>query len=291
MKKYILDTDMGCDCDDIGALAIMLNSVKKGEAELLCVTHAINNIHGLRFMENMIKRYELDIPVYKCAVPGFMEEGHKNVYDFYVKPMTDNNTNTDYKDSLKAMRKLLAENESVTIITIGSFVNMEALLKSEPDDISDKNGIELMKEKVEAVYSMAGNFANPNHGEFNVVCCLDGARYFAENCPVPIVYSGFEVGEKILTGAHLESFSDDSYIKKGYFEYSKRTVYTRPSWDPTTVYQALYPENKLFRLSDGVSVLFDEKGLTKAADGGKDRYMILAVSHEEAAKELNKFIY
>ena len=291
MKKYILDTDMGCDCDDIGALAIMLNAVKKGEAELLCVTHAINNIHGLRFMENMIKQYELDVPVYKCAVPGFMEEGHKNVYDFYVKPLTDDNTNTDYKDSLKEMRKLLAENDKVTIITIGSFVNMEALLKSEPDEISDKNGVELVAEKVEAVYSMAGNFVNENHGEFNVVCCLDGARYFADNCPVPVIYSGFEVGEKILTGAHLESFPDDSYIKKGYFEYSKRTAYTRPSWDPTTVYQALYPENKLFKLSDNITVKFDDKGITRFTEGGKDKRMILDVSTEEAAEELNKFIY
>ncbi|MBQ8759038.1 MAG: nucleoside hydrolase, partial [Clostridia bacterium] len=236
MRKYILDTDMGCDCDDIGALSIMLNAVNKGEAELLCVTHAINNIHGLRFIENMINGAGLDIPVYKCAVPGFMEEGHKNVYDFYVKPFTGDNTNTDYKDSLKAMRKLLAENDKVTVITIGSFVNVEALLKSELDEISDKNGIELVAEKVEAVYSMAGNFVNENHGEFNVVCCLDGARYFAEHCPVPVIYSGFEVGEKILTGGHLESFPDDSLIKKGYFEYSKKTVYTRPSWDPTTVY-------------------------------------------------------
>ena len=37
-KKIILDTDMGVDCDDAAALAILLNKQSIGEIEILCVT-------------------------------------------------------------------------------------------------------------------------------------------------------------------------------------------------------------------------------------------------------------
>ena len=43
MEKIILDTDMGCDCDDVGALALVCGAHKRGEAALLGVTHAIDN--------------------------------------------------------------------------------------------------------------------------------------------------------------------------------------------------------------------------------------------------------
>ena len=35
MRKYIFDTDLGSDCDDCGALAILCDAVKKGNADLL----------------------------------------------------------------------------------------------------------------------------------------------------------------------------------------------------------------------------------------------------------------
>lgn len=38
MKKIIIDTDIGWDCDDAGALALIHSLCNKGEAELLAVT-------------------------------------------------------------------------------------------------------------------------------------------------------------------------------------------------------------------------------------------------------------
>ena len=37
-KKIIFDTDIGWDCDDAGALALIHSLCNKGEAELLAVT-------------------------------------------------------------------------------------------------------------------------------------------------------------------------------------------------------------------------------------------------------------
>ncbi|NRF95128.1 hypothetical protein HQN89_30025 [Paenibacillus frigoriresistens] len=45
-RRVILDTDMGPDCDDAGALAILHALVDRGEAELLAVTHCTSNPWG-----------------------------------------------------------------------------------------------------------------------------------------------------------------------------------------------------------------------------------------------------
>lgn len=37
--KILFDTDIGCDCDDAGALALLHRLCDRGEAELLAVTH------------------------------------------------------------------------------------------------------------------------------------------------------------------------------------------------------------------------------------------------------------
>ena len=42
-ETIIFDTDIGCDCDDAGALALLHRLCDKGEARLLAVTHCQNS--------------------------------------------------------------------------------------------------------------------------------------------------------------------------------------------------------------------------------------------------------
>ena len=38
-EKIILDTDLGTDCDDAGAIAMLINMASEGKAEILGMTH------------------------------------------------------------------------------------------------------------------------------------------------------------------------------------------------------------------------------------------------------------
>ena len=68
-------------------------------------------------------------------------------------------------------------------------------------------------------------------------------------------------------------------------------AYLRPSWDPATVYTAIYQdENELFDYSDPVTVTFDEKGHTCVVPGGKDLFLTLEESPDTAAEVLNKLM-
>lgn len=291
MEKIILDTDMGCDCDDVGALALVCGAHKRGEAALLGVTHAIDNPYGLRFIEKMLAHYGVDVPVGICTKKGFLNDERFNTF---VKPLAEDLPKKAHPDSVKLMREILSNNRGVTLVTIGSFVNVAALLASAPDEISPLDGKTLVAQSVANVYSMAGHFTRPDYAEFNVVCDIPAARSFASLCPVPVVYCGFEVGEKIFTGAHLRDSAENPLLRDAYGLYTGHecgNAYLRPSWDPATVYTAIYQdENELFDYSDPVTVTFDEKGKTRVVPDGKDLFLTLEKSPDTAAEVLNKLM-
>ena len=292
MEKILIDTDMGCDCDDVGALAILCGAHNRKEAMLLGVTHAIDNPYGVRFIKKMLAYYGIDVPVGTCVKKGFINEER---FDVFVKPLAADMPAKENPDSVKLMRKILSENRGVTLVTIGSYVNIAAFLQSEPDEISPLDGKMLMAQSVSAVYSMGGHFTRPEYVEYNIKCDVHGAQTFAALCPVPVVYCGFEVGEKILTGAHLKDAAENPLLQKAYGYYISRECgvdsYLRPSWDPATVYAAIYQdENALFDYSDPVTVTFDEAGRTHFSEGGKDMYLTLETSEQTAAETLNKLM-
>ena len=291
MEKIILDTDMGCDCDDVGALALACGAHKRGEAELLGVTHAIDNPYGLRFIEKMLAHYNVDVPLGKCSKKDFLNEERFNTF---IKPLADGLPEKEHPDSVKRMREILSKNRGVTLVTIGSFVNVAALLASGADEISSLDGKTLVAQSVTNVYSMAGHFTRPDYAEFNIVCDIPAARSFVSLCPVPVVYCGFEVGEKIFTGAHLRECTENPLLHDAYGLYTGRecgNAYLRPSWDPATVYTAIYQdENELFDYSDPVTVTFDEKGKTRVVPDGKDLFLTLEKSPDTAAEVLNKLM-
>ena len=294
MIKILLDTDMGCDCDDVGALAILCGAVRRGEAELVGVTHAIDNPNGLFFIERMLSHYGISCPVGRCAKADFMND---EAYNTYVAPLAGEApvcAYEDHPDSVTLMRRLLAAERGVTLVTIGSFVNFAAFLDSAPDDISPLDGRALAAQSLARICSMGGNFADASHAEFNIACDIPAAQTVAEHCPVSIIWCGFEVGKDIVTGAHLKELAEPSLLREAYGRYTTRHCaaqpFLRPSWDPATVHYALYPDGGLFERSEPVTVSFDDRGRTCYAHKGRDCYLKPAASSDEAAKVLNKLM-
>jgi len=56
MIQIILDTDIGMDCDDAGALLILLRLMEAQKCELLAITHCTSNPYGAMAI-NAIDRY------------------------------------------------------------------------------------------------------------------------------------------------------------------------------------------------------------------------------------------
>ncbi|MBQ8511913.1 MAG: nucleoside hydrolase [Clostridia bacterium] len=289
MRKYIFDTDLGSDCDDCGALAILCDAVKDNRAELLAVTHCTSEIYGAYGSKAILDWFGVDCPVGQTSRKGFQDADAEKRYGY---PMTEDylidHDEIDFPDAVAVLRKALADNCDVTMIFVGPLGNMEDLLRSGPDEISPLDGVSLVKQSVREVIVMGGDFGDFSHGEWNIYADIPAAQYMSENCPAPIVYCGFEAGRDIFTGATLWDCPERYPVRIGYWNFFGQKQGERNSWDLVTVYYALNPDGD-WTLSEECAVRFDDGGRTLVSEGKGAKH----VRHNDEAwlkTEMNRII-
>lgn len=148
----------------------------------------------------------------------------------------------------------------MVICTIGFFTNLKDLLLSAGDEYSSLPGKELVAKKVKHLVSMAGLF--PQGREFNVFCDTPASKVVAEQWPTEIVFSGFEIGNAILTGKKLVA-SDiaDSPVKDAYAQcFAEGDPDGRQSWDHTAVLVAVKGYEPYYNVERGTFNVVDDEG-------------------------------
>src|SRR5690606_30024778 len=123
------------------------------------------------------------------------------VVKHYPHPMY--RKNAEAEDAVTLYRRILAtsDDRSVTVLSIGNFINLANLLKSKPDQYSPLSGQKLVKRKVDRMVAMAGKF--PRGRETNIINDVNSSLSVIPHWPTPILFVGFEVGEKIRCGGNL----------------------------------------------------------------------------------------
>ncbi|MGV3762857.1 nucleoside hydrolase [Parapedobacter sp.] len=263
--KIIFDTDMGPDYDDIGALAVLHALADSGECEILA-TVASDAHPAIAPTIEVFNRYfgRPDLPVGAApdGAPDFTAENGWN--DTLVNTYAPELHGKTYPNGVNVYRQVLASqpDNSVTIVTVGFLSNLSGLLASQPDEHSELNGMELVKAKVKQLVAMAGLF--PEGVEFNVIKDAPASVDVFDNWPTPILFSGFEIGTKILTGGKVAARSDDGPVTKGYQmnlkTYAGKEVANRQSWDQTAVLIAVRNPTDYFYVNGPGKFVVDEKG-------------------------------
>ncbi|MFC0538362.1 nucleoside hydrolase [Pelagicoccus mobilis] len=251
--KVILDTDMGSDCDDVGALALLHSYALDGKAEILGVIYssgvipygvgvidAINTCFGKPDLPiGAYKKTDVGDPIDKMLAEKLAKDtaafGHKRIG-------TD-----DAEDQTKLNRRLLAnaEDSSVMYVTIGHTTGISELLSSGADEVSSLNGIELVRKKVRRWVALGGLRANSDNGyhaqdwNFFRNGTVPYTKHAIDTCPVPITF--INAGDFVLTGKSLIKTSPGNIVRTAYrdwlWEFDKSTLEAqRPSWDLATVY-------------------------------------------------------
>lgn len=299
MKRIILDTDMGSDCDDCGALAVIHNLCKEGKCELLAVMCNIANKFSPIAIKSINNWYgKSDVPI--AQTNGKLFENDENSMVFtktLAEEYLSNNPTPVVENAVMLYRKILATYNDVTIISIGFMSNLAELLNSKPDDISPFDGVELVKKSVNKIYIMGGNFSgNEEQAEYNVRMDINSARTVAECLPVSAVYVGWEAGVNVRTGHTLWYENQDSPVKKSYELFARHYnslkedgTYDRPSWDPLTAYYAITDDSTFIEESEKCTVNFDKLGFTKISNNGKDSYIIVK-DIKKAEETIEKYI-
>lgn len=256
--KIILDTDIGPDYDDVGAMAVLHALADSGYAEPLAVISS--NAHELTVpvidvLNTYFGRKDLPTGAPKSPNPPNMkapQEWPELLVSQY--PHTIKSTE-EAPDAVSTYRKVLAAqpDTSVTVVTVGFLTNLANLLASKADDISPLSGKELVTQKVKKLVSMAGKF--PEGREFNVYIDSTASETVFRDWPTPILFSGFEIGVKVITGYPLINAEDvDSPVKNAFAKampYWKSDSLGRNSWDQTAVLVAIKGHEPYYSVQKG----------------------------------------
>jgi len=293
----ILDSDMGPDYDDVGAITILHALADKGEAEILA-TIASTKYEGVAGVLNVFNTY-FERPGIPIGVP---KGNALNLRDFQhwtdtllAKYPHQIKTNAEAWDAVKLYRKILANqpDHSVTIVSIGFLTNISNLLNTKADEYSPLSGKELIKRKVKLLVSMAGGY--PAGKEFNMMEDAPASKNVYENCDVPVIFSGGEIGSKIKTGVPLiNNIAIKNDPVKDVFRISiplaKEDSAGRMSWDETAVLVAIKGYSPWYQLHKGKIAITADGGDTWDDTGTGQAYLVEKTNPTVIQKVINELI-
>lgn len=291
--KIILDTDLGPDYDDVGALAFLHAMADSGKTEILATVSS--NKHELVAASiNVINTYfgRSELPIGAPKTEGVNLGSSQHWADSIVTKYPHKIKSTsEVDDAVDVYRKILSSqpDKSVTIVTIGFLTNLNNLLKSQPDNISSLTGKELVIKKVKRLVSMAGKF--PEGKEFNIYMDSTASGFVCKNWPGEIIFTGFEIGWEIHTGLKLiKSDIKNSPVKDVFrisIPLSAEDKDGRMSWDETAVLIGVYGTDGFFDTVRGrIIVNPDGSNTWENSPDGKQFY----VKQKMPVSQMSSFI-
>lgn len=269
--KVILDTDLGCDSDDIGAMCILHNLNKQGLIHILGITSVNSNIEPALVIDAINNHYGTNLLV------GMNKANDYGINNGYALDIVNEYklNKKEFRSSTDVLIELLSNNDNVTLITVGPLTNIATL-------VQDEEGCRLINEKVNIIYSMAGNFISDN-AEWNITEDIQSAQLVLKKYKGNLVFVPYEVGADVYTNRNL--LNSDTLMGYGYYVHNKGP---RQSWDPITVYYAITLSNQ-FRLSEKGTISIDNNGVTTfECNNGKHQFMLNDFDKERVEKLLEE---
>ncbi len=291
--KIILDTDIGGDIDDLGALAILNVLADKGECEILAVMSCTARKKAVDAID-VVNTYfgRPDTPV--GHHDGKVSDWEPNYCEFLADSFKHDLKGENAPDATGLYRKILSAqpDNSVVIISIGGLRNLYNLMNSKPDDISSLDGKGLISKKVGRIVTMGGTYPSSGKGaEPNFQWCGKGyAKFVVDNFPRPQIFSGSEIGlGGYRTGTKLNSLPDESPIKAGYLYFMKHP----PKWaggpfDRITEWPTYDQCAVIVGVRGGGEYFEEVKGYNKIDDDGKNEWQASPARDQGYLKEKMK---
>ncbi|KAK1476661.1 hypothetical protein CTAM01_15389 [Colletotrichum tamarilloi] len=252
-KNIIIDTDIFSDCDDTGALLLAATSpdvnllgvnVNYPSTYSVTATSAILAHYGLGDVPIGARRPMTDEPFFDTFAYDLGEYASKISYHYSGGSLPFGQAE-NASDAVTLYRKILAgADEPVTIVSIGFFENLSALLNSTADAISNLTGPALIASKVSELVVMGGEY--PSGREFNFFGDNPShTAHVVNNWKGRVVFCGTEVGSIVLSGAKLLAEGPVSDpVRQAYIYYN--FYRPRQSWDPLTVLYAMQGLGDIF---------------------------------------------
>ena len=293
----IFDTDFGPDYDDVGAITLLHGFADSGFIKILATVASSkhkNAAAAINVFNTYFNRPEIPIGVVRGNAVELGDKQHwtDSVISRYPHKIRSNG---EAEDALDLYRKILASqpDHSVTIITVGFLTNLAHLLESGPDKYSRLNGSDLVRKKVIGLVCMAGRF--PSGREFNLDQDAASSKKVLEAWPGPILFSGFEIGQKIKTGLPLihDTRIQHSPVKDVFaicIPMAAEDSAGRMSWDETAVFVAVKGWRNYYDLQMGDCLINSDGSNEWINRGGMKAHLMEKKSPQEMTTIINQLI-
>jgi hypothetical protein len=249
--KVVFDTDMAGDVDDVGALAALHALADLGEAEILGVGISSRNEDVgpcVDAIDTWYGRPDIPIGYQRRLQIGYPKDSAEPIESKYARAVAaafphDLARSSDAPDAALLYRKILAAQPdgSVVIVSVGFLSNLSALLDTRADAASPLGGEELVRRKVRLWVSMGGKFPEgqfkDGEGEYNLRIDPEASLRAMNDWPTPAVFSGFEIGDRVMTGKGLRALPEANPVRTAYLHFNG--LQDRESWDQTAVLYAV----------------------------------------------------
>ncbi len=298
----ILDTDMGGDCDDAGALAVLHVLANRGQARLLAVTSCTSAHYTPGCIDAINAWYgRPETPVGALKEEGFMAKMDEKYCRAVATELPNRLRNRDNAlDATQLLRRTLAgrPDGGIALVAVGPLRNIRLLLQSKPDEASPLDGRALAKAKVRQLVVMGGFFGAKKPfeqaGEWNFAQDPASAATVANEWPTPVLYSGFEIGNSCPTGARLSTETpENNPVRRSYEQWHGRPGQNRPSWDLTAALAAVTGPAPWWDLGPAGRCIVDPaNGANRweAVPGGKDHYLVERMPPADVARALDDLL-
>ena len=281
-----IDTDIGSDCDDAGALQVVHTLCSRGFSELIGVTHCTSSVFGLPTISAVNRANKREVPLGTTRRSGFLDSDNCMRYTRDVARLFDHEfkDGAPQPDARDVFRRTL-ENQpdgSVTVLSTGPMNNLA-------DYLGEAYLAGLIQRKVVRLVSMAGRF-DCETPEWNVQMDIPAAQTVLDRWPTPVVMCGWECGKGVITGGVLAERPNHP-VREAYRLWTGGT-FLRDSYDLVTALYAVAGESEWVGTSRSGNILVDSSGITRFSPdpNGTRRYTILIASKEELAEHLNSLL-
>ncbi len=297
--NVIFDSDMGPDYDDVGAITLLHAFADEGKANILA-TMASTKYENVAAVFSVFNTYfnRPNIPVGVPKGEALNLKDWQHWTDSIVNKYPHSiHSNKDVADAVALYRRILSiqPDNSVTVITVGFLTNLKNLLQSKADMFSPLTGAELVKQKVKQLISMGGKF--PAGSEFNINRDFPSAKIFYENWPTSVLFSGFEIGEKIKVGLPLihNDAIKNSPVKDVFriaIPQAAEDSAGRKSWDETAVLVGVLGYKNWYDVKQGKIIISNKDGSNTWVDNdnGTHAYLVEKTSPVVVQKLIDELI-
>ena len=285
--KIIFDTDIDSDVDDVGALAMLHTFADHNAVEILGVIVTTEDQYAVQCTDainHYFKRPDIPIGALKDVPLRDNSKYTRQISQEYPHSLASYD---EAEEATALYRRLLSAqpDSSVIIITVGHLSSLMNLLESGPDQYSPLSGPDLIQKKVKFWSCMGGMY--PEGDEANFIRPDPASTIVSvEKWPGQVVFSGWELGNKIITGGDYvkKSLSSESPVWRAYQLYNN--FQGRPSWDQASVLYAISNSSDYWDLQKEGHLVIAEDGGNQwvAGENENQAYLVEKMKPTEVAK-------